>query len=174
MQWTVHGERTLYDSDWLKLALADVELPSGGRFEQHVVRIPRPAAAVVVRDPERGILLLWRHRFVTDSWGWEVPAGRIEAGESPEEAAIREAVEETGWQPRGLRELGAYHPLPGAIDQTFHVFLAEVAEHVAEPTDPDEAERIEWVPEAAVRTMLRDGSISDGYSLVALYWALDN
>ncbi len=170
MRWTVHGERTLYESDWVSLALVDVELPSGARYEHHTVRIPRPAAAAVVRRSGE-ILLLWRHRMPTDSWGWEVPAGRTDPGESPEEAAVRETVEETGWRPHGLRRLGAYHPLPGLVDQTFHVFLADDADRVGTP-DPDEAERVEWVPEGRVRELLRDGSISDGYSLVALYWAL--
>ena len=173
MRWTVHGERTLYDSDWVRLGLVDVELPSGGRYEHHVVRIPRPASAAVMRR-EGQILLLWRHRLVTDSWGWEVPAGRLDPGESPEEGAAREALEETGWRPGGLRRLGAFHPLPGLVEQTFYVFLAEEADHVGEPSDQDEAERVEWVAEADVRKMLRDGSISDGYSLVALYWALDS
>jgi len=168
----VHGERTLYDSDWVRLALVDVELPSGQRFEHHVVRLPRPASATVVRDPERGILLLRRHRFVVDSWAWEVPAGRIDAGESPEQAAARETVEETGWRPGPLRSLGAFHPMPGTVDQTFHVFAADGAELVGGP-DPDEVERVEWIPVDDVRTLLRDGSISDGLSLVALYRALE-
>jgi 8-oxo-dGTP pyrophosphatase MutT (NUDIX family) len=171
VRWTVHGERTLYDSDWLRLALVDVELPSGERFEQHVVRIPQPAAAVVVRRNDE-ILLLRRHRMVTDTWGWEVPAGRTDPGESLDRTAIREAIEETGWRPRGLRKLGAYHPQPGQVDQTFHVFLAEDAEQVGDP-GPDEAERVEWVPAEIVRGWLRDGSITDGFSLVALHWALD-
>ncbi len=172
MRWTVHGERTLYDSDWLRLALVDVELPSGERFEHHVVRIPRPASATVVRDPQRGVLLLRRHRFVVDSWGWEVPAGRAELGESAEQAAIRETIEETGWRPGPLRSVGAYHPIPGTVDQTFHLFLADGAEQVGEP-DGDEAERVEWMPVDDVRALLRDGSISDGLSLVALYRALE-
>ena len=172
MRWTVHGERTLYDSDWLRLTLVDVELPSGDRYEHHTVRIPRPAAAAVVRR-NGAILLLWRHRMPTDSWGWEVPAGRTDPGETPEAAALREAVEETGWRPTGLRKLGAYHPLPGLVEQTFHVFLAEDAEQVGSP-DPDESERVEWLPEGRVRGLLRDGSITDGFSLVALCWALSS
>ena len=170
MRWRVHGERTLYDSDWVRLTLVDVELPSGDRFEHHVVRIPRPAAAVVMRRDDE-ILLLRRHRMVTDSWGWEVPGGRADPGESPDRAAVREALEETGWRPGSLRKLGAYHPQPGQVDQTFHVFLAEDAERVGDP-HPDEAERIEWVPAETVRGWLRDGSITDGFSLVALHWAL--
>lgn len=171
MRWTVHGERTLYDSDWVRLTLVDVELPSGQRYEHHVVRIPRPAAATVIRRDGQ-VLLLHRHRLATDSWGWEVPAGRADPGESPEEAATREAVEETGWRPRDLRRLGAFHPMPGLVEQTFHVFVSDGADHIGEPSDQDEAERVEWLPEDSVREMLRDGSVSDGYSLVALHWAL--
>ena len=87
MRWTVHGERSLYSSEWVGLSLVDVELPSGRRFEHHVVRMPAAASGVVVQDPAHdGVLLLWRHRFTTDSWGWEIPAGRIDAGETPEAA----------------------------------------------------------------------------------------
>jgi 8-oxo-dGTP pyrophosphatase MutT (NUDIX family) len=172
VRWTVHGERTLYDSDWMRLTLVDVELPSGERFEHHVVRLPEPASATVVRDPDRGILLLRRHRFVVDSHDWEVPAGRLDPGESPEDAARRETAEETGWRPGRLRSLGFFHPAPGAVDQTFHLFEAHGAEQVGEP-DEDEAPVVEWKPEDEVRRMLRDGSITDGLSLVALYRALD-
>jgi 8-oxo-dGTP pyrophosphatase MutT (NUDIX family) len=172
VRWTVHGERTLYESDWLRLAFADVELPSGERFDHHVIRFPRPASAAVVIDPERGVLLIWRHRFVVDTWGWEVPAGRTDPGESPEEAAVRETTEETGWRPERLRALGAYHPVPGTLYQTFHLFVADGAEQVGEP-DEDEVERVEWKPVEEVRALLRDGSITDGLSLVALYRALE-
>jgi 8-oxo-dGDP phosphatase len=172
VRWTVHGERTLYDSDWMRLALVDVELPSGERFEHHVVRFPQSASGTVVRDPQRAILLLRRHRFTVDKLAWEVPAGRAEPGESPEDTARRETAEETGWRPGRMRSLGSFHPLPGAADQAFHLFLADGAEQIGEP-DPDEAPQVEWLPESDVRRMLRDGSITDGLSLVALYRALD-
>src|SRR5689334_1248034 len=103
MEWTVHGRRAIYESSWLSLYLVDIELPDGQRFEQHVVRMARPVAAVVVVDERERVLLMWRHRHVTDTWGWEIPAGRVEEGESIEEAAARETEEETGWRPRSLR-----------------------------------------------------------------------
>jgi 8-oxo-dGTP pyrophosphatase MutT (NUDIX family) len=173
VRWTVHGERSLYESEWMSLYLADVELPDGQRFEHHVLRIPSEAAATVVHDPERGLLLLWRHRFITDSWGWEIPGGRIDEGETPEQAAARETLEETGWRAGPLRPIGAYHPLAGAVEQRFHVFLAEGAEHVGDPRDTFEAERVEWVPVARVRELIRAGEVSDGYSLTGLLWALE-
>lgn len=173
MRWTVHGERVLYDSEWMRLALTDVELPSGKRFEHHVMRMPAQAAGVVVDDPARGFLLLWRHRFTTDTWGWEIPAGGIDVGESPEEAGRRETIEEAGWDPGPLRLLTTYFPHNGSSDATFHLFVATgPATHVGEPTDPDEAERIEWVPKARLLEELRAGRVGDGLSLTALLWHL--
>ena len=172
MKWTVHGERSLYESDWVRLVLTDVEIPNGERFEHHVVRLPRNAAGTIVHDPDRGVLLLWRHRFITDSWGWEIPAGGIEPDETPEAAAVRETVEETGWEPSGLRPLARYHPTNGLSDQTFHVFVAGRATHVGEPTDAGEAERIEWVEVPELRRLVRAGEMLDGLSLTGVCYAL--
>ena len=171
MRWTVHGERSLYESEYMNLRLVDVELPSGARFEHHVLRFPREAAATVVHDPNRGILLLRRHRFVTDSWGWEIPGGRVDEGETPADAAARETLEETGWRPGLLRHLFSYHPAPGGVDQRFHVFAADGAVEEGTP-DVDEAERVEWVPLGGVRELVRAGDVTDGYSLTALLWVL--
>jgi len=172
MRWTVHGERRVYESNWMSVALVDVELPDGERFEHHVLRMPAPAAGTVVTDPARGVLLLWRHRFITDTWGWEIPAGRVDDGETPEQAAERETVEETGWRPSGLEHLTTYHPHNGTSDATFALFIARGARHEGDPVDTHEAERIEWLPWDAVRREIAAGRIRDGLSLTALLWVL--
>jgi 8-oxo-dGTP pyrophosphatase MutT (NUDIX family) len=172
VRWTVYGERVLYDSPWVRLALADVEVPGQARFEHHVVRVPNQAAGTVVHDPDRGVLMLWRHRFITDTWGWEIPAGRIDPGETPAEAAEREVLEETGWRPLGLRPMISYQPTNGLSDQRFHLFLATGAEHVGDPSDPSESERVEWVPERQLRAVARDGGMPDGLSLTAVLYAM--
>ena len=172
MQWTVHGERTMYDSEWMRLALVDVELPSGPRFEHHVLRMPAEAAGVVVDDPQRGVLLLWRHRFITDTWGWEIPAGRVDPGESAEQAAARETLEESGWEPGPLTQLTRYFPNNGTTDAAFNVFLTTTATHVGAPSDPDEAERVEWLPWPTVRAEIEAGRVLDGLSLTGLLYRL--
>jgi 8-oxo-dGDP phosphatase len=172
MRWTVHGERVIYDSPWVRLALTDVEIPGGERFDHHVIRMPAHAAGTVVHDAGRGVLLLWRHRFTTDTWGWEIPAGRIDEGEPPVEAARREALEETGWEPGPVHHLTSYHPHNGSSDATFHLFAAEGATYVGDPTDPSESERIEWVPVPRLRELIRSGEVRDGLSLTALLWWL--
>ena len=172
MRWTVHGERSLYESEWLRLVLVDVEIPDGDRFEHHVVRFPNHAAGTVVRDLERGVLLLWRHRFITDTWGWEIPAGRIDPGETPAQAAGRETLEETGWQPGPLSPLFRYQPTNGVSDQSFHIFVADGATHIGDPTDKGESERVEWVSVADVRRLVQDGQMLDGLSLTSVLYAL--
>lgn len=168
----MHGERVMYDSEWVRLSLVDVEIPGGERFEHHVVRVPQQAAGTVVTDPERGVLMLWRHRFITDTWGWEIPAGRIDPGETPAEAAEREVLEETGWRPTGLQPMAVYQPTNGLSDQRFHLFRASGAVPVGEPSDPGESERVEWVPETRLRALARDGAVPDGLSLTAVLYAM--
>ena len=172
MEWIAHGERSLYSSDWVSLGLVDVEVPGVRRFDHHVVRLPRPAAAVVVHDPDRGVLLLWRHRFITGTWGFEVPAGGVDAGESPEQGAAREVLEETGWRPGPLRRLHAYHPSNGLSDQTVVLYVADGATQVGPPEDVAEATRVEWLPVERVRAEVREGRVTDGLSLAALLWWL--
>ena len=168
MKWTVHGERIIYDSPWVRLALTDIEIPGGARFEHHVIRMPAEAAGTVIDDPDRGVLLLWRHRFTTDTWGWEVPAGRVDPGETPIEAAAREALEETGWRPGPLSPIGRYFPYNGSSDAAFNLFVAHGAEYVGEPSDPSESERVEWVSWPKIREEIAAGRVGDGLSLTAL------
>jgi 8-oxo-dGTP pyrophosphatase MutT (NUDIX family) len=172
MRWIVHGERSVYTSPWVALELVDVEIPGGARFEHHVVRVPRDAAGCVVHDPDRGVLLLWRHRFITDTWGWEIPAGAVDDGESPADASAREVREETGWRPGPLEHLVSYQPSNGLSDQRFHVLLARGAEREGEPADAGEAERIAWRSAAEIRDDIAGNAVPDGLSLAALLYAL--
>jgi len=171
MKWVVHGERSVYQSPWVSLALVDVEVPGGARFEHHVVRMPSEASGVVVHQGGR-VLLIHRHRFITDSTGWEIPAGRVEAGEDAIQGAERETLEETGWRPGPLSLLFSYFPSIGLLDQRFNVFLADGAERFGEPPDASESDRVEWLPVTELPKLMRDGEIADGYSLTALLWFL--
>jgi 8-oxo-dGTP pyrophosphatase MutT (NUDIX family) len=167
-RWTVHGERALYTSEWVNLSLADVELPDGRRLEHHVVRFPRHSIAAVVIDDAERVLMLWRHRFITDAWGWEIPAGWTEDEEPAIEGARREVEEETGWSPGPLRPLCSFASLPGISDGRFHLFVGDGASHVGPPLDPTEADRIAWVPLADVPALIERGELSDGPTLTAL------
>lgn len=166
-EWRVYGERTLYESRWLRLLLTDVELPDGQRFEHHVVRMQRVAAAVVVNAEDR-VLLMWRHRFITKTWGWEVPTGIIEAGEAGADTAAREVLEETGWRPGAMQLVLRYQPANGIVDTEHEIYVAHGAEHVGAPRDVTEADRIEWLLLADVPGLIAKGELVAGPSLVGL------
>ncbi|SRR6266404_2187399 len=171
-RWKVHGQRSLHESDTVRLELADIELTDGTRLDHYVIRIPFEVVSLVVSDADGNVLLIWRHRFITQRWSWDVPAGKVAPGEEPADAAVRASVDETGWRPGPARLLGEYHPSPGISDQRFGIYVADGAERVAGP-NPYEAERVEWIPKARVRELIRDGQV-DGLSLTSLLWALDS
>ena len=172
MRWHVHGEEALYESSWMRLLLVDVELPDGHRFGHHVLRTPNHAVGTLVHDPDRGVLLLWRHRFITDTWGWEIPAGRVEPGEAPAAAAAREVEEETGWRPGPLRPLTSWNVASGITDHHFDAFIADGAVEIGAPVDAFEAERVAWLSIDEVRAAVLAGEIGDGPGLTALCFAM--
>lgn len=175
MRWIVHGHRDVYASEWVRVSLDDVEIPDGDRFEHHVVHFPRASVTAVVADDADRVLLMWRHRFITGSWGWEVPAGWAEPGEDPADAIRREIEEETGYRAALVRPLTGYNALSGISDMRFSVFLATGAKRVGPPADSGESDRVDWVPLAAVPKLAAEGQIQDGPSLTALtyYLAVD-
>jgi 8-oxo-dGTP pyrophosphatase MutT (NUDIX family) len=169
--WRVYGRRAIYRSEWVELWLDDVEVPGVKRLEHHVIRFPRESVyAIVVRDDH--ILMLWRHRFITGEWGWEVPAGWVDSDEDPVAAVRREVEEETGWQPGRVEKLAEYNAQSGISDMLFSLFIMEAACQLGEPTDVGESSKVEWVPVAQLRSMIRDGKIKDGPSLLALTYYL--
>lgn len=168
-EWITHSTlREVYSSWWLSLRIDDVEKPDGSHTEHEVVR-GNDAAGCVVAHPERGVLMIWRHRFLPDTWGWEIPGGAIDPGETPEQTAVREAYEETGWKVTGsVDHLSTHHPSVGMVNQTFHIYLASDAEHQGAPPDANEAAVVEWRSFEQVGADVRSGAVSDGFSLLGI------
>ena len=137
--WRTYGEKTLYDNRWVRLGLVDVEAPNGERWDYHVVHFGRIAIGMIVNEDDDTVLMLWRYRFATDQWGYELLGGLVEEGEDPAATAAREAVEESGWAPVGdFEKLISLEPLPGNVTAPVDVFLWRRADQVSEPTDTEE------------------------------------
>jgi len=173
-KWESYKERTAYESDWLKVSLYDVKLPDKTEIEgYHIVRSGAGGVGVVVHDPAKGVLLIWRHRLVGDEWGWEIPGGRIDEGEKPEDAGAREVLEETGWRPGKLSPLLNCQPLNGFVDHRYHFFTAKEATWEGPSADVNEAADIAWIDLPQLRgKIMPQGEIRDGFSITALLWAM--
>jgi ADP-ribose pyrophosphatase len=167
--WTTFGTRPAYDSKWIRIELADVQSPSGERFEHAVARMQPIAIAMLVNDRDE-VLMLHRHRFAVDQWGFELLGGLVEPGEPPAAAAAREALEESGYEVRGEPEhVVTYQPLPGMITAETSIYLWRDAVQVTEPSDLDEAGTLSWVPIAKTPELARSGQLLGAGTLIAVY-----
>jgi 8-oxo-dGTP pyrophosphatase MutT (NUDIX family) len=169
--WLVRSEKPLYTDPWLDIRVADVELPDGRHLEHRLIRTP-PGAGAVVTDQHSRVLLLWRHRFITGTWGWEIPIGRAEPGEELAAAAAREVEEETGWRPGPLTPLLRVEPTPGISTSVHHLYRAHTATLIGPAEDDFESTRVEWVPLGAVPELIQAGEISSGTTLAALLYTV--
>ncbi|MFE7131394.1 NUDIX hydrolase [Streptomyces sp. NPDC057638] len=156
--WRNLSEETVYENPWFRVNLADVELPDGRHLDHYVIR-QRPVALATAVNERAEALLIWRHRFITDTWGWEMAAGVVEDGEDIADAAAREMEEETGWRPGPLRHLMTVEPSNGLSDVRHHLYWADKATHIGEPEDDFESARREWVPLKQVPDMIARGEI---------------
>jgi 8-oxo-dGTP pyrophosphatase MutT (NUDIX family) len=118
------------------------------------------------------VLLLWRHRFITDTWGWEIPIGKMDPGEDPVAAAIRETEEETGWRPGPLTPLLRVEPTPGISDSVHHIYMADGATRTGHPVDDYESEHIGWQSLDEIPALIGAGQISSGTTVAALLYAI--
>ena len=169
--WQVLRRETIYESPWVRLHRDDVRLPDGSVIDgHHVVDFPCPAVCVVPIGADGRLLLIEHYRFITDTTGWEVPAGRIDEGEQLEMAAARELYEETGYAAERLEYLGAYHPCNGSTNLTFHVFFGYGLRQIGELTDTNEVLRTSWFSPDEVWDMIARSQLRDGLTLTALLW----
>jgi 8-oxo-dGTP pyrophosphatase MutT (NUDIX family) len=167
MQWKVISERELYADQWLDLRTADVELPDGRHLDHRFIRMAASAGAVLV-DGQQRALLIWRHRFITGRWGWEIPMGMIDPGETPAQAAAREVEEETGWRPGQLQPLLVAQPTAGIMDAAHHIFVGTDGAEVGAPADRFESSAIQWVPLADVPGLIAKQDILSASTMAAL------
>lgn len=171
--WKVVARRTAYDSDWIGVQLVDIHLPDGTLLRDiHLVDYKHAAAAVIPIRQDGQVLLIEHYRFQTDTRGWEVPAGKIDEGETPEQTVARELLEETGHQGDSFKHLGHYHPSNGSSNQVFHVYVARGVRQVGEIEDTNEVMRLRWFSIDQVRGLIEKNQILDGLSLTSLCWAI--
>lgn len=172
--WHVLSRRVVYDGKgWIDMQQVDVRLPDSSILRDiHFLDYKHPASGVVPIGADGRILLIDHYRFQTDTRGWELPAGKIDAGENAEEAAVRELREETGHVAASLKYLGKYHPTNGSSNQTFNIFVAQGVTRTGDIEDTNEVMGLKWFSPDEVRGMIARNEIMDGLSLTALCWAM--
>ncbi len=163
--------KAIYESKWVSLYTDKVRMPDGHIIESyHQIRYPNDSVCVVIVNEKDEILLIQSKRYTTGGLEWEIPAGGIDKDESPEDAARRECVEETGCTLKDLTYLCWQNPNNGMSDLKCHVFLARV-ESESQEYDTNEVRTKEWIPKDKVLEMLKNNEIHCGVSMLGLLYA---
>ena len=143
--------------------------PDGFEIRRAIVR-HRGSAVMMAVDSRRRVLLVRQYRLPARSYLWELPAGRIDEGETALAAAKRELREETGCTARRWTKLVSFFPSPGYVEEKMTVFLAEGLKQGE--AQPMEDERIEtgWFSLREIGQMIARGQICDAKTIIG--WAL--
>ena len=167
--------RELYTGKIFRLDTDMVRFPDGSESEFDIVRHPGAAAIVpFLSDPEGEepqILLLRQFRYAADGYIYEIPAGRLDAGEEPKDCAARELKEETGCTAERIEPLFTMFTTPGFTDETIHVFMATGLTHGQSAREPDEFAEVVIMRLAEALELIQQGAIPDGKTALAILFA---
>ena len=143
----------------------------GYEIRRSIVRHAGSAVMMAV-DAKKRILLVRQYRLPAQQAMWELPAGRLDPGEKPLQAAKRELIEETGWRARKWKKLVTFYPSPGYVGEKMTIFLAtDLTEGEAQPME-DEKIECRWFSPAEIDRMLRSGKIVDGKTMIGYLYLL--
>jgi ADP-ribose pyrophosphatase len=143
---------------------------NGREYDLDYVRHPGAAAVVALDDAGR-VCLVRQYRHGIQDFLWEIPAGKLDAGEPPEICAVRELREETGVSARRWTSLGEFLPAPGIFTEIIHLYLARDLELGAAAPDVDEELELQWLPFSEAIGMILHGGWNDGKTAMALWRA---
>ncbi|WHX47438.1 NUDIX hydrolase [Paenibacillus woosongensis] len=151
----------------ISLQVDTVQLPDGTEGKREIVK--HPGAVAVLAIHEGRLLLVDQYRQALGRCELEIPAGKLEHGEDPMEAARRELEEETGYRCSRLSLLHSFYTSPGFADELIHLYLAEDLK--AGNASPDEDEFLEIIEATFAETQqyIAEGRISDAKTILAAY-----
>jgi len=166
------SSRRVYTGRIIDLDIDTVRFPDGSIGELEMIRHPGASAVVPFLSEPTGedpqVLLIRQYRYATNSYLYEVPAGRLEPGETPEDCARRELEEETGCRAQRIEALTSIYTTPGFTDEKIHLFAGYGLTTGQVQRDADEFLEVKTMPLTEALAMISRGEIVDGKTIVAL------
>jgi ADP-ribose pyrophosphatase len=164
------SNRRVYRGKFLEMVTEDVTLPNGRNMTVDMIRHPG-AAAVVPFLSDDEVLLIRQYRYAAGGEIYEVPAGKLDPGESPEVCAARELEEETGYRPGRIEPLGSILTTPGFTNERIHLFAAFDLERTEQRLEDDELIELAPLPLEDALGLIWSDQLPDAKSALALIQA---
>ena len=167
--------RRAYTGRVISLDVDRVEFPDGSVGELEMIRHPGASAIVpFLSDPagdDPQVLLIRQYRYAAEGYLYEIPAGRLDPGESPERCAHRELKEETGCSAARVERMFTMYTTPGFTDEKIHVFMASGLESGEAKHEADEFLDLHPMPLSRALQMIEAGDIQDAKTALGLLFA---
>lgn len=157
----------VFDGVLLKVYVDEVLLPDGSRSTRDWIRHPGASAVVPVFE-DGTVMLLKQYRYPPRKIFTEVPAGKLDPGESPETTARRELTEESGLTCSNLAKTGEFYPAIGYADEIIHIYAAWGLTEQEQESDDDEFLLTYRISFSEALRMIREGEIMDGKTICSL------
>ena len=159
--------KQVFDGVVVKLFVDEVELPDGKKSVREVVRHPG-AVCVIPIDENGDVIMIKQFRYPFEEVLYEIPAGKLEIGEDPYEAAKRELEEETGVNASKIEYIGTMYTTVAILDEKIHMYLATGITY--KDAHPDEGEflEVEKIPLSTLVDMVMDGKSPDSKTQIAI------
>ena len=169
------GTRRVYSGKVLNLDIDRVRFPDGSEGELEIIRHSGASAVLPFLSDPRGadpqILLIKQYRYAADAFLYEIPAGRLDAGEAPEDCARRELREETGCTAERIEKLYTFYTTPGFIDEKIHAFMATGLTMGEAGREADEFLTVETMTLSRALGLIQEGEIRDGKTALTILYA---
>ena len=161
------SRQPIYDGRIIKVHVDQVELPNGATAAREIVNHPG-GVGILALDCDNNVLTVTQYRYAYGEALLEIPAGKLERGEDPYGAALRELREETGASADSLTPLGRVYPSPGFSDEIIYLYLARDLTWGEMHPDEDEFLLPERVPFPALAEKVLSGEITDAKTCIAV------
>jgi ADP-ribose pyrophosphatase len=161
------ASRHIFTGRIIQVSSETLKYANGREHELDFVRHPGAAAIVAVDAAER-VCVVRQYRHGIADFLWEIPAGKLDAGEPPQVCAVRELAEETGVSAERWTPMGQFLPAPGIFTEVIHLYLARDLRIGTSAPDADEELELQWLPFREAVAKVQRGEWNDGKTAMAL------